>query len=73
MNTEYLFNRSDVLLCDKQIFSVEILTENLRELLTKDVFETLFCLHEVGSLIFVVHIDSHIDQKKRITPEINSM
>lgn len=25
-----------------------ILTENLEELLMKDVFETMFCLHEVG-------------------------
>lgn len=69
MNTEYLFNRPETLLYDKQIWSVEILTENLRELLMRDVFETLFCLHEVGlSLVFVVHIDTHIDQNNSDAP-----
>lgn len=35
---------------DADVFLV-ILPENLDELLMKDVFETIFCLHEVGQFL----------------------
>lgn len=39
------------------MFSV-ILSENLKELIQKDVFETIFCLHEVGSFLNVCSVHS---------------
>lgn len=39
------------------MFSV-ILSENLKELIKKDVFETIFCLHEVGSFLDVSWVQS---------------